>query len=461
MNYAEALTYLDSFINLERGALDRSARAVISLHPVLELAGRLGNPQNSFASIHVAGTKGKGSTCAFAERILRAAGLKTGLYTSPHLQDVRERIQLNGEWISEVDFARGLTLLQPILDDRRNLPVGQRRPTYFEILTHLAFWFFAEQKVDVAVLEVGLGGRLDATNIVTPVACGITNISYDHQAILGDTLDLIAREKAGIVKRGVPVVVANHAQNRQEALDAIADVAGNVGAPVLSKHRVDVQHGVCRVHLEDGRSFSATLPLKGSYQPLNWAVAVQLADIAHQRVRGKPISQEAVEAGTRAVEWPGRLELFIVDGVRLYLDGAHNEESVQGTLQSLAGQVADGKLVVLFACARDKNIDAMLRCIGNDTSVREILFTQVDNVRANDASDLLTRWTALSKKPARVVPCEHAQEEAIKLAGKQGAVLALGSLYLVGALRNKLALNNKLQNEYDVHGDPATYGESN
>lgn len=442
MNYAEALNYLDSFINLERGALDRSARAVISLDPVRELAGRLGNPQNTFASIHVAGTKGKGSTCAFAERILRAAGLKTGLYTSPHLQDVRERIQLNGAWISEIDFARGLTLLQPIMDDRRNLPVGQRRPTYFEILTHLAFWFFAEQKVDVAVLEVGLGGRLDATNIVTPVACGITNISYDHQAILGDTLDLIAREKAGIAKRGVPLVVANHSPAREEAVDAIVDVAKSAGAPVLAKHTVETQGDTCRVHLEDGRSFSATLPLKGTYQPLNWAVAVQLADIAHQALRREPIARNAVETGTRAVLWPGRLELFIQNGVRLYLDGAHNEESVQGTLQSLAGQIADGKLVVLFACARDKNIDAMLRCISQETFVREIIFTHVDNVRANDADDLLQRWRALSKKPAHVVPCDKAQSEAIKFAGKTGTVLAVGSLYLVGALRNKLVMDS-------------------
>ena len=229
MNYAESIAYLDSFVNLERGALTRAHRAVITLDRVRELAARLGNPQDRFPSLHVAGTKGKGSSCAFAASILRAAGFKTGLYTSPHLQDVRERITVGGALIPPDDFARILTAAQPALETMRLSSQGQRRPTYFEILTHLAFAWFAEQAVDVAVVEVGLGGRLDATNILLPHACAITSISRDHMAMLGDTLELIAIEKAGILKLGVPAISA---PQHPEALAALEARAAVVGAPL-------------------------------------------------------------------------------------------------------------------------------------------------------------------------------------------------------------------------------------
>jgi dihydrofolate synthase / folylpolyglutamate synthase len=441
MDYAEALAYLDTFVNLERGALDRAARAVISLEPVRSLAALLGDPQLRFPAIHVAGTKGKGSTCAFAESMLRAAGLKTGLYTSPHLQDVRERIQVNGARIPAESFAALMTQLRPILEDRRDPPAGVRRPTYFEILTHLAFLFFAEQKVDVAIVEVGLGGRLDATTIVRPLACGITNISYDHQAILGETLELIAREKAGILKAGVPLVLANHPSERVAAQDEVLSVAKAVGAPVCGPHRVAFEGDTCRTELADGRAFECRLPLRGAFQGENWAVAVELADTAHRALRGNAIDPDCVKRGTRAVKWPGRLEALRLDGGQsgerkrrsVYLDGAHNLDSVAHALDALH------PALVLFACAKDKNIDSMLETMARRESVHEIVFSQVEYGRASSSADLLQRWQRISQKPARAIqPLAAALEDVLARSADGETVLALGSLYLVGALREIL-----------------------
>jgi dihydrofolate synthase/folylpolyglutamate synthase len=288
MNYTQAVEYLNGFVNLERGPLDRSARAEISLDGVRELAGRLGNPHKSFASIHVAGTKGKGSTCAFAAAMLRAQGLHVGLYVSPHLEDLRERISIDGGMIPEADFARLLSACAPELEAMRQRPSGQRRPTYFEIVTHLAFAWFAAQRVDAAVLEVGLGGRLDATNIVEPEVCGIANISYDHTAILGETLTQIAGEKAGILKRGVPVVLA---PQLPEATRTIMECAAAAGAPVetvgaeIAFGELDADHDAewplprAWARFPDGREFRATLGLRGGHQVENWVLALRLADI--------------------------------------------------------------------------------------------------------------------------------------------------------------------------------------
>ncbi len=425
MNYTQAADYLNGFVNLERGPLDRAARAAISLDGVRELAGRLGDPHKKFASIHVAGTKGKGSTCAFAASMLRAQGLRVGLYVSPHLEDVRERITIDGEKISEADFARLLTACAPDLEAMRNPPVGQRRPTYFEIVTHLAFAWFAEQRVDAAVLEVGLGGRLDATNIVAPEVCGIANISYDHTAILGDTLAKIAAEKAGILKRGVPAVTARQVPEAARTIKECADAAG---APLETISK-EIAYGELDAdseeewplprawaRLPEGTEYRATLGLRGGHQIENWALALRLADIFCRKQHRAPLTQDAVARGSREVVWPGRLEQVFLDrdrvgtncGPAIYLDGAHNALSVKLALHEMRLHLKRSPLVCLFGCARDKDVRGMLgamlwRGVGAD----EIVFTDSGNPRGCRPEELAPVWCDMSGRDGMIQGVER------------------------------------------------------
>ena len=457
MNYLEATEYLNSFSNLERTPLDRFARAAITLDSVRELARRLGDPHRRFASIHVAGTKGKGSTCAFAASILRAQGLRAGLYVSPHLEDVRERITIDGKKIPESDFARILSGCVPVLEEMRRLPIGHRRPTYFEIVTHLAFTFFAEQKVDVAAVEVGLGGRLDATNIVVPEVCGIANISYDHTAILGETLELIACEKAGIFKPGVPVVIAPQVPEAERALRACA---ANMGAPleavgneilfneIESASPAEWRMPQALARLPEGIEYRATLGLRGRHQIENWALALRLADIFYRKRFGKTLSQEAVLRGSLDVEWPGRLELIEgnreKNGPAIFLDGAHNALSVEVVLNELRAHLKRAPLVCLFGCARDKDVPGMLQAMARtDQGADSVVFTDSGNPRSCTPAELSESWKKISGRASDVRQSSvESLALAVETAGVNGVVLVLGSLYLVGKIRAMLAQRN-------------------
>ena len=473
MDYSEALNYLDGFTNFERTLPGRSVRTAIKLDRVIVLAARLGNPQEKFLSLHVAGTKGKGSTCAFAESILSAAGYKCGLYVSPHLQDVRERISISGELIPQDDFARLLSAAMPVLEEMRIAPQGERRPTYFEILTHLAFAWFAERKVDVAVVEVGLGGRLDATNILRPVACAITSISHDHVQILGDNLEQIASEKAGILKPNTPAVIS---PQTIEVLTTIKTQAMRVGAtieivgqdikvaprPADTIDPDDWPHPACSLRLRDGTEYDACLGLRGNHQVENWAVAVRLVDIFHQHKTGTHISREAVEAGSRQVRWAGRLEEItallrplslgvrkksarltpgqaspIENGPRVFLDGAHNEYSLRIILDELRVNLPERTpRVVLFGCAKDKDSGAMLRVLARSGDLH-VIFTHSGNARGKSPEELSSEWTRESGcATVSYSSCAAGLDAACRIAGENGIVLVAGSLYLVGAIKD-------------------------
>ena len=293
MTYAEAIQFLYDL---------RLFGAKFGLENTLKLAVLAGNPQNQLRFIHVAGTNGKGSTCAMLESIYRAAGLRVGLFTSPHLVSFRERIQVNRQLVSENEVVRLFEELQPLL---KQFP-ADHHPTFFEVVTVMALKFFAEKKCDLVIWETGLGGRLDATNIVTPLASVITNIQFDHEQWLGDTLAKIAAEKAGIIKPGVPVITAT---DEPEALSVIEKTARekNAALKIVKANRL-------------ARTLAP--PLLGEHQKLNAALALATVEVLQNKI---PVNGENIRVGLQSVDWPGRLQwISLPNGRRILLDGAHN-----------------------------------------------------------------------------------------------------------------------------------------
>ena len=311
MKYPEAIQFLYGL---------RLFGAKFGLENTFQLAARAGNPQDRLRFIHVAGTNGKGSTCAMLESIYRAAGLRVGLFTSPHLVSFRERIQVNRQLISEAEVVRLVVELQPLL---KQFP-ADHHPTFFEVITVMALNFFAEQKCDLVIWETGLGGRLDATNIVTPLASVITNIQFDHQQWLGDTLEKIAAEKAGIIKPGVPVITT---VEEPEALAVIEKTAREKNAPLIKVISAETKLAA----LFRG---AATLPLPGEHQKLNAALAIATVETLQCEI---PVSAAAVRNGLETVSWPGRLQLVTLpNSQRILLDGAHNVAGAKALRETLS-----------------------------------------------------------------------------------------------------------------------------
>ncbi|MEW6094551.1 MAG: folylpolyglutamate synthase/dihydrofolate synthase family protein, partial [Chloroflexota bacterium] len=330
--YNQALDYLYSFIDYSLKKAAELAKAEFKLERMFALMGRLGNPQDAYPTLHVAGTKGKGSTSALMAWGLSANGYKTGLYISPHLQDFAERIQIDGKPIAHDELARLVEEMKPSVAQIPKL-------TTFEITTALAFLYFARQKVDAAVIEVGLGGRLDATNVVAPRVSVITSLSYDHMAVLGNTLTLIAGEKAGIIKPGVPVVSAPQAD---EALAVLERISAERGSPLTLVGRdMEIK---AREHSLDGQSLTILnpqssihnpksvilrIPLLGAHQVVNAATAY-----AALRASGLNVSDKAIRKGFAAVNWPCRFEVARREPPVIF-DSAHNVDSFQKLAQTL------------------------------------------------------------------------------------------------------------------------------
>jgi dihydrofolate synthase/folylpolyglutamate synthase len=436
LNYDEALDYLYSLINYEVKRPERYTPEVISLQRPRELLAALGNPHDRYPAIHVTGTKGKGSVSAMCFSALRAAKLKVGLYSSPHLQDFRERFRLN-ESLIEPEALTDLV--------ERVKPLVKRIPglTWFEVITAIAFTYFAEQEVDVAVIEVGLGGRLDATNLISkPLAAVITSLSYDHMHLLGNTLSEIAFEKAGIIKPGSPVVSApQHA----EALAVIERTALERGAPLTLVGRDwPVHPGLMDVH---GQEFTAgrageTLhsywtPLIGAHQAINGAVA--LATLDHARAAGLPIDETAMRAGLHEVNWPGRFEI-VERAPWLILDVAHNAESAEWLAQTLTALFPNRKWTLVFGAFADKDVDGMFRALL--PIAERLIVMKAMNPRAFDTDVLAEKAHAAGfAGPIEPIPSAgDALARAREVAGADGLITVTGSLSLVGEMRAILGL---------------------
>lgn len=386
------------------------------LEAVQRLAERAGSPHKALRFIHVAGTNGKGSTCAMLESIYRAAGWRVGLYTSPHLVSFRERIQVDRELIPESDVARLVTEAQPWLAEFPK----EKHPTFFEVVTVLALRHFEEQKCDVVIWETGLGGRLDATNLVTPLASVITNVQFDHEQWLGDTLEKIAAEKAGIIKPGVPVITAAEAP---EVLNVLRETAARLHAPlhVISEHPSSLG------------SFPSSL--RGAHQQTNAALAVRTVEVVRAAL---PFNSSAIERGLAAVPWPGRFQVLERGRQTLVLDGAHNPAGARALAETLRAEFPNQPLTLVLGALEDKNWEAVCRTLA--PLATSIVVVPVSSRRTANPETLIKACRLA--QPHGSVSAAGSVTEALADTRRDDLVVITGSLYLVGEAMELLGLGH-------------------
>lgn len=389
---------------------------------------RLGNVQAAVPMVHVAGTNGKGSCCAMIERVLREAGYTTGLYTSPYIERYNERIRIGGVPIDGDRLAALVERVWPAVEDCRAQGI---QITEFELGTALAFLAFAQEKVDIAIIEVGLGGRLDPTNIIHPLVSVITEVGMDHMHFLGQTIEEIALEKAGIMKRGVPVVLG---QQEKAAHRVLLAAAKGLNLPVLDPNAANVRETsrdvTFDVRLPDETIKNLTVALRGRHQAENACAA--LGALYALRQRGFVLPLEAVRRGMAQVRWPGRLEYF----GRVLLDGAHNDPGVRALCAYCDAWLPREKTVLVSGMMQDKDVAQMTRRLS--TRVRCVVATRPDVPRAMAAEALAQAFAAQGLQAYAVPDPGEALARARAIAGPEGTVLVAGSLYLIGAVRTLL-----------------------
>ncbi len=435
-NYTTALRWLYEHVDHERMRMVRYDERTFSLARMRRLLDALGNPHQQLKAVQVAGSKGKGSTCAMLASMLRACGYTVGLYTSPHLIDLRERITINEMMISYSEITEIFKLIAA-----KEKVVGANPPTFFEIMTATALRYFADQAVDVAVLETGLGGRLDCTTVVDPLVTAITHISKDHTNILGETLPEIAREKAGIFKPDIPALTVLQEPEVAEVLKETAESVGTTlettGEQIDFSYRFEANrelgpHTRVCVTTPTSRFEHLPVPLRGEHQAHNCGLALAILD--KLRNHGFNLPEEKVIEGLAATELPGRMEQ-VWDRPRVIIDGAHNAHSIQALIRALGAHISYDSLVMIFGCGQDKDVRGMLKQIS--LGADKIIFTRAkNNPRACEPSELQSRFADISGK---MVQTADNFKDALKLAAsavsREDLIVITGSFYLVGEAR--------------------------
>lgn len=443
MNYEESVRSLlalgRELAAPRQPALSTASGAVVQkfgLENIRILSAELGNPHLAVPCAHIAGTNGKGSTAAMLESILRAAGYRTGLYTSPHLVRINERLRINGEEISDTGFAATWTRVQSAIESLMASGKLVSHPTFFECVTAIAFLAFADFKIDFAVYEVGLGGRLDSTNIVQPEVAVITPIDFDHENFLGHSIEEIAAEKAGIIKPGAQVVAAHQ---RPEAIAVIRRRARELNARLIEVDAVwkvqeatQAHNGYYRATASSSLSKSTieiAPALAGRFQIQNALTAATTAHLLTQR--GFRVDDIAIQGGIAQARWPGRLEK-LCDQPAIYLDGAHNPAAARELRRFWKENLAGRRIFLVYGAMRDKAVDEIAGLLF--PMVEAVILTQPRQSRAISAP-VLAEITAGLAPSAMIVPDPvEALERTITMASRRDVIFATGSLFLVGDL---------------------------
>lgn len=430
--YPGALKFLYDRADIERMRTVRYDQRTFKLDRMRQLLERLGNPQEQVKMVHVAGTVGKGSTVSMIAHMLRGCGYAVGMYTSPHLVDVRERVMIDGHMIGKAEFTE---IMKEVAAAARKL---DSECTFFELMTALAFKHFADQAVDIAVVEVGLGGRLDSTNVITPEVSVICTIDHDHNRLLGKTLPEIAREKAGILKRGVPGLMFEQAPEIEQA---IREVATKVGAPLQVVNKdIEFSSRFCatpdlgphtRVCLftSTSRFEHLAVPLAGEHQAINCGLALAAVDLL--RSRGFDCPEDKTTAGLAQTVVPGRMQV-LSERPKVLVDGAHNPAAVGALMRCVGAHVPYDSMVCIFGCCADKDVGTLLDRV--NLGADKVVFTRaVGNPRSADPDELQRMFVERSGKMSQVGRTfPQALELALSAVSREDLIVITGSFYLVG-----------------------------
>jgi len=443
-SYESALKYLFSQTDYEQMLRVRYNRDTFNLDRMRLLLKKLGSPHTRIRTVHIAGTKGKGSTAMMLAEMLKACGHKVGLYTSPHICDVRERIRINGEMITQAALTRLICRAYPIIEKMTD------KPTFFEIFTALAFCHFADEKVGMAVIETGLGGRLDSTNVLKPDLCGVTSISMDHMSQLGNSIGKIAAEKAGIFKANTPAISAPQDPEAKRILKREARKSRTelmfTGDDIEFSFRVESSreegcHTRVCLTTERSRFEHLPVPLLGEHQAVNCGLALALLD--QLKSQGLEIDDEQAMKGLAGVYIPGRMEV-INASPRILVDGAHNGASVQALMRGIGQHIPYDSMVMIFGCAADKDIAGMMARISSGAD--KVIFTKTSgNARAADPKDLAEAYMECCGREAQVTDnLPDALAIADSAVSREDIICITGSFYLVGEAKKLLqALKKK------------------
>lgn len=432
--YQQAIEYLFERTDYEGQRKLRYNVTTFDLDRMNKFLKAIGNPHKKIKTVHIAGTKGKGSTATMLSKMIEANGYSVGLYTSPHVMTLHERIAVNSEMIDKKIMVTLLNRLHPVIE---KFASKDDAPTFFEIMTALAFLHFVDSEVDLAVIETGVGGRLDSTNVVEPEVVGITSISIDHQNLLGTTLSSIAKEKAGVIKKGIPVVTVFQ---EPEAMRILKKLATSQKAPLavtgkdidfsyrFESSREDGPHTRLCLTTEKSRFEHLRVPLPGEHQAINCGLALAMLDTL--KTKGYTFDDEKSISGLREVNLPGRMEMVSSDP-RILVDAAHNAASIRALMQAIGQHVPYDSMIIIFGCNSDKDVRGMLTEL--QYGADKVIFTRSNSPKAVFPSDLAEMYTELCGKMCQTA---LSLKEAIRMAGsavsREDLICVAGSFYLVG-----------------------------
>ncbi|NLM44245.1 MAG: bifunctional folylpolyglutamate synthase/dihydrofolate synthase [Clostridiales bacterium] len=427
MNYQEVLEYIEH--NL-RGGCNPGLNRIQNL---LEL---LGNPHKDIKAVHIAGTNGKGSTTAMLSSILREAGYKVGTYISPHLITITERYLINGIRIDEETFAKYFSIIKNAIEQMKT--DGLEIPTEFEALTALAFLYFKDMNIDIGVIEVGLGGRYDATNVLNSIMSIITSISHDHMNVLGESIEKISYEKAGIIKRDqITILYPQRYKEAEEVIEKVCKEKNSICVKVSEENVVQKGFGLEGQKIDylfNGKIYkNIMLPLLGDHQLLNAAVAISAAVKLNEL--GFTLSEDSIRKGIGKVVWPGRLSIISKEPF-IVIDGAHNKDGVYALSKAVKKYFKDKDIVILMGMLKDKDHKESISILG--PMAKQIVITEPNSERALSAEELAEEAREFCQEVYAMPNISEALEKALNIAGNHSIILICGSLYLIGEIYGKI-----------------------